>query len=366
MKILSIVGARPQFIKAAPVGRELTKRGHENILVHTGQHYDYKLSKVFFDELNIPAPDFNLEIGANKPVLQMSSMMKELAPIVETIDPVYAILYGDTNSTLAAAITLLKIGIPIIHIEGGERNFTLDMKKVQPSSIPEEANRVLVDHISEVIFCASKRSVKNLEIEGITHNVYRVGDVMLDTFSQMSRMAETRSSIIKDLDLRRDGYSLATVHRAINTDDPNRLRQIIRGLRKSELPVIFPIHPRTRKMISENALNDELEGKHHLRIIEPVGYFDMIELEKNARVIVTDSGGVTREAFFAGVPSIIVDDTTAWIDLVQAGWSQLVGADEDRICTAQNSSRLPIEHEPLLGDGNTSIKIVERIGQWGI
>ncbi len=363
MKIISIVGARPQFIKAAPVGQELTKRGHDNVLVHTGQHYDYKLSRVFFDELNIPAPDHNLEVGANKPILQMAAMMKELAPIVELEKPSCAILYGDTNSTLAAAITLLKIGIPIIHIEGGERNFTLDMKMVQPSSIPEEANRVLVDHVSEMIFCASKRAVVNLENEGVSRNVHWVGDVMLDTFSQMSRMAEARSSIIKDLDLQKDDYSLATVHRAINTDNPDRLREIIYGLCQSNQPVIFPIHPRTRKVITENRLDDEIKANSNLKIIDPVGYFDMLELEKNARIIVTDSGGVTREAFFAGVPSIIIDDTTAWIDLVQAGWSQLVGADAERIGAGLNSADRPKNHDPLLGDGTASEKIIGYINE---
>lgn len=361
MKTITIVGARPQFIKAAPVGKELERRGHKNILVHTGQHYDYNLSKVFFDELEIPAPDYNLEVGPTTPINQMASMMMELETILQKEKPDCAIVYGDTNSTLAAAITLLKIGIPIVHVEGGERNFTLDMKIVHPASIPEESNRVLVDHISEMIFCASKRAVANLKREGITRQVYRVGDVMLDTFSQMSKMAETRSDVIQKLGLAKGEYVLATVHRAINTDKPERLREIIRGLCLSDIPVVFPIHPRTQKVINANGSGLEISKKSNLKIIEPVGYFDMLELEKNAKIIVTDSGGVTREAFFSGVPSIIVDDTTAWIDLVNSGWSYLTGADSEKIGKILRSIKAPKIREALLGEGTTSGLIIEKL-----
>jgi UDP-GlcNAc3NAcA epimerase len=364
MKIVSIVGARPQFIKAAPIGQELFRRGHENILIHTGQHYDFKLSKVFFDELNIPAPDYNLEVGANTPIVQMASMMKELVPIVVKEKPDCAIIYGDTNSTLAAAITLLKTLVPIAHVEGGERNFTQKMEIVHPASIPEESNRVLVDHISELIFCASKRAVSNLEREGITRQVFWVGDVMLDTFSLMRKMAETRSNIIKEMALSTGEYILATVHRAINTNNADRLREIIHGLCSCETPVIFPIHPRTQKVLGENGLDLEVTRNKNLRIIDAVGYFDMLELEKNARIIVTDSGGVTREAFFSGVPSIIVDDTTAWIDLVNSGWSCLTGADSQKISQAINSFTIPKIHEPLLGEANARTLIVDHLETW--
>jgi len=364
MKIISIVGARPQFIKAAPVGQELLKRGHKNILVHTGQHYDYQLSKVFFDELNISAPDYNLNVGAGTQVAQIAAMMKELEPIINSEKPDCAIVYGDTNSTLAAAIALLKTGVPIAHIEGGERNFTIDMEIVRPSSIPEEANRVMVDHISEMIFCASQRAVANLEREGITRNVHWVGDIMMDTFMQMSQMAEARSNVIQQLGLEKKKFVLVTVHRAINTDKPERLREIIIGLCQSDLPVVFPIHPRTQKVINENHLDINVSGNSNLHFIDPVGYFDMLELEKNASIIVTDSGGVTREAFFAKVPSIIVDDTTAWIDIVNAGWSDLTGADSERIINRLRNFSPPPTTESLLGDGQAAKLIVESIEKW--
>jgi UDP-GlcNAc3NAcA epimerase len=291
-------------------------------------------------------------------------MMKELEPIINKEKPDCAIVYGDTNSTLAAAIALLKTGIPIAHIEGGERNFTTEMEIVRPSSIPEESNRVMVDHISEMIFCASQRAVANLEREGITRNVHWVGDIMLDTFMQMSQMAETRSDIIQKLGLGNKKFVLVTVHRAINTDKPERLREIILGLCQSDLPVVFPIHPRTKKVINENRLDLDLAGNSNLHTIDPVGYFDMLELEKNASVIVTDSGGVTREAFFAKVPSIIVDDTTAWIDIVNAGWSCLTGADSQKIISALQSFDMPSIQKPLLGDANSRVLIVDHLEKW--
>ncbi len=364
MKLISIVGARPQFIKAAPVGTELARHGHKNVLVHTGQHYDYKLSKIFFDELGIPDPDYNLEVGANTPVNQIAAMMRELAPILEKEKPDCAITYGDTNSTLAAAITLVKLGVPIVHIEGGERNFTTDLRIVHPSTIPEESNRVLVDRISEVIFCASARAVENLKHEGMERHVYFVGDVMLDTFSRMSQMAATRSDIMNQSGLKKGEYILVTVHRAINTDQPERLKAIIQGLCESDIPVIFPIHPRTQKVMNETGLMDAIAHSSKIKIINPVGYFDMLELEKNARTIVTDSGGVTREAYFAEVPSIIVDDTTAWIDLVNSGWSHLVGADAVKIGAAIRSNLVPSTHRSILGEANSSVLITEYLEKW--
>jgi len=363
MKIISIVGARPQFIKVAPICHKMAENGIESIIIHTGQHYDYQLSDIFFDELNIPAPDFNLEIGEQKPVMQISQIIKGLFPIIEEVKPDCAIVYGDTNSTLAASISLVKQNIPIIHIEGGERNFTSDMKLVNSTTIPEETNRILTDHISELIFCATSRAVTNLENEGIVGKGFFVGDVMLDSFILMSDVAKKRSKIITNLNLKKGEYYLATVHRAINTDSPDRLREILLGLINLKYPVIFPLHPRTKKVIEKNKIF--LGGNESpIKFIEPVGYFDMIELEKNAKVIITDSGGVTRESYFAGVPSIIVDDSTAWIDLVKCGWSKLVGANSENIENAMNSPFLPINSDPILGSGDTSTKIIKKIVKW--
>lgn len=364
MNVMTIVGARPQFIKAAPLCAELTSRGHKNVFVHTGQHYDYSLSKVFFDELQIPEPDYNLEIGPLSPVKQISGMMNSLETILITEKPTCALVFGDTNSTLAASLAAMKCEIPIIHIEGGERNFTRDMKIVPAATIPEESNRVLVDHISSVIFCASKRAVENLAREAITDNVIWAGDISLDTYSLISQIPSNKSDILERLNIRSGEFALATVHRAINTDIPERLVEILQGLSKSEIPVIFPIHPRTRKVMVESNLFSRFTQSSNLRIVDPVGYFDMLALEKNARIIITDSGGVIREAFFSKVPSVIVDETTEWIDLVQAGWSHLVGADSQKICENIHSSKKPENWEPVLGDGTARKKIVSYLEKW--
>ncbi|MHC1783311.1 MAG: non-hydrolyzing UDP-N-acetylglucosamine 2-epimerase [Anaerolineaceae bacterium] len=364
MKTLTVIGARPQFIKAAPVGRELTDRGHRDVLVHTGQHYDYRLSKVFFDELGIPEPDYNLNIGSTTPASQIGAMMSALEPVLEKEKPDCVLVYGDTNSTLAAALTALKCQIPIVHIEGGERNFTKEYKTVAPASIPEEANRILVDHISTIIFCASKRAVENLSREGLSSRVFWVGDISLDTYLLVNSIQSNRSDILKNLKLSPGEYILATVHRAINTDYPDRLREILIGLSTQAFRVILPIHPRTGKVIMENDMLKELASKNRLEIIDPVGYFDMLALEKNARIIVTDSGGVIREAFFSQVPSIIVDETTEWIDLVQSGWSNLVGADSKLIIDSILSLKKPSLHESILGDGTTRKQIVDILEHW--
>lgn len=364
MKVMTVVGARPQFIKAAPICTELIARKHKNILVHTGQHYDYILSKVFFDELKIPEPTYNLEIGSASAVKQIARMMSSLEPIFLEEKPICTIVFGDTNTTLAAALCCLKCDIPIVHIEGGERNFDIQSQRVSPISIPEESNRILVDNISTIIFCSSQRAVINLKEEGITSNVEFVGDISLDTFMEISQLPSNKSEILQEYALPVGGYVLATVHRALNTDFPERLRAILIGLSKSKIPVIFPVHPRTKKIIDKEKLLSNIPSNSNLRLIEPVGYFDMLALEKNARLIVTDSGGVIREAFFSKIPSIIVDDTTEWIDLVQTGWSQLIGANETTIANKVESIRKPEKWEPILGDGMARHKIVSILEDW--
>lgn len=364
MKIITVVGARPQFIKAAPVCNELTIRGHDNILVHTGQHYDYKLSKVFFDELGIPEPKYNLEIGSASAAKQIAGMLGGLESILMREKPDCVLVLGDTNSTLAAALTAVKCDVPVVHVEGGERNFTRNFEIVPSYTIPEETNRVVVDHISSIIFCASQRAVENLAREGITKGVAFVGDISLDTYSSISNIPSNTSTILEQLDLKKGGYVLATVHRSINTDQPERLKEIIRGLSQSEVPVVLPIHPRTQKVIREEHLDEAIPQNSQLRIIDPVGYFDILALEKNARIIVTDSGGVIREAFFSKVPSLIVDETTEWIDLVQAGWSQLIGADAEKITKLIETMQKPEKWDAILGDGFARQKIVSYLEDW--
>lgn len=361
MKIITIIGARPQFIKAAQVRQIFQVNGHHEILVHTGQHYDYLMSKVFFDELGISAPDYNLEVGSASPAKQLGAIMVKLEEILALEKPDFVLVYGDTNSTLAAALTAVKGNFPVVHVEGGERNFSADMRVVHPSSIPEETNRVVTDHISAAIFCASQRAVDNLKHEGVVQNVFWSGDIMLDSFLQMSSIAQQRSGIMKSLGISAGEFVLTTVHRAINTDDPHRLKSILTALLSLNEKVIFPVHPRTRKLIDSLGMIDEINRSKNLSLIEPVGYFDMLELERNSRLIITDSGGVTREAFFCSVPSVIVDDTTAWIDLVLAGWSSLTGSQPQKIIKAAESLKRPLKKEPLLGDGNTSEFIVRQL-----
>jgi UDP-GlcNAc3NAcA epimerase len=364
MKIITVVGARPQFIKAAPICNELTLRGHDSILVHTGQHYDYKLSKVFFDELGIPEPKYNLEIGSTTAAKQIAGMISGLESIFMQEKSDCVLVLGDTNSTLAAALTAVKCDIPVAHIEGGERNFTHSYEQVPSFTIPEEANRVVVDHISSIILCASHRAVDNLVREGITKGVAFVGDISLDTYTLISNIPSNTSTILEQLGLETGGYALATVHRSINTDRPERLKEIILGLSRSKVPVILPVHPRTQKVIREEHLGEAIPQNSQLRIIDPVGYFDMLTLEKNARIIVTDSGGVIREAFFSKVPSLIVDETTEWIDLVQAGWSQLIGADSEKITQLIRTMQKPEKWDAILGDGSARQKIVSYLEDW--
>jgi len=361
MKVLTIIGARPQFIKAAELRESLHARGHREILVHTGQHYDYSLSKVFFEELSISEPEYHLEVGSALPSQQIGTILMKLEGILSEEKPDVVLVYGDTNSTLAAALAAVKANFPLVHVESGERNFWPDMTIVHPSTIPEETNRVITDHLSQVNFCASERAVENLKNEGVVRNVIWSGDIMLDSFNKSSGIAQRKSRILEKLGLKQKEYILATVHRAVNTDNPDRLKGIVTALLNLGERVIFPVHPRTRNMIEAFNIADSITQSQALEMIEPVGYFDMLLLEMSSRLIITDSGGVTREAFFAGVPAVIVDDTTAWIDLVLAGWSSLAGAETERILSAVRTHKPPTKKEPLLGNGNTSMTIVTEL-----
>ena len=322
MKILSVVGARPQFIKLSALSQELRKK-HQEIILHTGQHYDDELSQIFFSQLSIPEPDYNLGIGSAEHGEQTGRMLKGIEEVLLFERPDLVIVYGDTNSTLAGALAAVKQRIPVAHVEAGLRSF----KK----SMPEEINRVLTDHISSLLFCPTRTSVKNLKKEGITKGVYLVGDVMYDSLRQHIKRAEKISGIMKKLNLSKKDFYLITIHRAENTDIEENLNKIVEILSQLDKKTVFPIHPRTKKCLSEFNLLDKLGSRDHLVLIDPVSYLDMLVLEKNAKCILTDSGGVQKEAFFLKTPCLTLREETEWVETLKSGANQLVGLEIDEV-----------------------------------
>ena len=325
MKIVSVVGARPQFIKCAPVSRELRKE-HEEILVHTGQHYDPEMSDIFFDELEIPRPDYNLGVGSGSHGKQTGEILRGVEDVLLKEKPGLVLVYGDTNSTLAGALAAAKLHIPVAHVEAGLRSFDRTM--------PEEINRVVTDHISDILFCPTQTSVNNLAAEGITKGVHLVGDVMADALAYNREIAQRKSRILETLGLAGKAYCVLTVHRASNTDSRENLTNIIRAVGEAGVPVVFPVHPRTRKYLREYGLLASLP--ENIRLIEPLGYLDMIRLMGSAQKILTDSGGMQKEAYMLGVPCITLRENTEWVETVEAGWNVLVGADRDKILNTIN------------------------------
>jgi UDP-GlcNAc3NAcA epimerase len=346
MKIVSLVGARPEFIQAAPLSRVL-RREHQEILVHTGQHYDASLSQTFFDELELPTPKYNLDAGSGTHTRQTTKVMLRFEEVLEREKPDLVIVRGDTNSTLAGGVVTAKLNIPLAHVEAGERSYNRRM--------PEEVNRVIVDQLSDSHFCASRKAVEQLAAEGIRDSAVWVGDVLLDAMNQYRPKAHCRMEIFRKLDLAPGGYSLVTVHRAGNTDDFVRLRQIAQALEKVDERIVFPVHPRTAKALAEMGF----KFGRHIDLIEPVGYLEMILLEEQARLIATDSGGVQREAYFLGVPCLTLRDETEWCETVQVGWNRIVGTDPQHILDAWRTFTLPAERPAIFGDGMAS----ERIGE---
>lgn len=352
MKVASIVGARPQFIKAAPVSRQL-RQEHQEVLIHTGQHYDENMSAVFFDELGIPQPEYELGVGSGPHGSQTGRMLESIEKVLIAEAPEWVLVYGDTNSTLAGALAGAKLNIRTAHVEAGLRSFN--------RSMPEEINRVVADHVSDLLLCPSETAVDNLAAEGLTRGVYLVGDVMADALHFAIDRAARHSTILERLGLDEGCYLLATVHRAENTDNENHLRAILTAFARVQEPLIFPIHPRTRKMLLKFGLDALLTPNSNVRLLEPVGYLDMALLEKGARLILTDSGGIQKEAYWLGVPCITLRDETEWVETVQAGWNVLVGADTDRIEQATRSFSPPASRTArtvLYGDGQTSGRIV--------
>lgn len=347
MRIVSVVGARPQFIKATLLSRILRER-HEERLVHTGQHYDVQMSGVFFQELNLPEPDVNLGIGGLSNVEQVGQMLLGLQPLIEECRPDWILVYGDTNSTLAGALAGRLLNVRVAHVEAGLRSYN--------AAMPEETNRVLTDHVSSALFCPTSLAVANLEREGIGNNVFLVGDVMIDVLLKFRDRAG--QSALETYALTPRGYYLATIHRASNTDNPAALASIMAGFaRLPEMPILVPAHPRLRKAL-ETA---ELRPSENVRLIDPVGYVDMVGLTGSARIVLTDSGGLQKEAYALGVPCLTLREETEWVETVESGWNQLVGADSDRIEAGVQRALAssPAEHPDLYGDGRASERIAE-------
>ena len=379
MKIVTIIGARPQFIKAAPVSFAIAEYNRlsphisplTEIIIHTGQHFDADMSDVFFKELNIPRPDYNLGINSASHGAMTGRMLENIEEILIKEKPAWVLVYGDTNSTLAGALAAVKLHIPLAHVEAGLRSFNREM--------PEEHNRALTDHCTDVLFCPTETAVNNLRNEGFTNIVndgklvesidpslfaphaspltLNVGDTMYDAVLQFSEIAQRRSTILEDLGIKPKGYLLATVHRPYNTDIPENLQNILSAFLEINEPIIFPVHPRTRQKLNSLTVHQ----LKNLKIISPVGYLDMLVLEQNARTILTDSGGMQKEAYFFGVPCVTMRTETEWMETVEAGWNIVVGADRAKIVEAVKSFKMDNPRPELYGDGRAAEKIMQSL-----
>ncbi len=351
MKILTIVGARPQFVKAAVVSRAIQNTtGLAEVIAHTGQHFDANMSSIFFDELSIPHPKHNLGIGGGSHAENTGRMLKGIEDLIHVEKPNVVLVYGDTDSTLAGALAAAKLCVPVAHIEAGLRSFNRNM--------PEEINRILTDHISSLLFPPTEAAVKQLESEGISgEKVENVGDVMFDAIKLFNPVAEAKSTILETLCLDKMGFALCTLHRKENTDDKARLRSIIDGLGRTGIRIILPLHPRTNKMLTQ--FNISLPA--NITVIEPVGYLDMITLMRYSCVVGTDSGGVQKEAYFQGVSCVTFRNETEWVELVDLGVNVLVGADTLMISEAMTTSSSGFQIAEIYGRGNAAELISARL-----
>ncbi len=352
MKVLTVVGARPQFIKAAPVSRILCKE-HQEIFVHTGQHYDYEMSKIFFDGLNLPEPDHNLGVGSGKHGQQTGKMLAALEDVMLHERPDTVLVYGDTNSTMAGALAAVKLHIPVAHVEAGLRSFNRHM--------PEEINRVVTDHVSDLLFCPTQTAVDHLKKEGIGDGVWLTGDVMLDALLENVEVAAEKSNILDLLELSAEAYLLATVHRPSNTDQRQNLANIVAALMEIDEPVVLPLHPRTEKALKRFELYATLLGDDGVILTQPLGYLDFLELEQHARMILTDSGGVQKEAYFLHKPCITLREETEWVETLENGWNVLVGANKDEILSNMRGRKIDASPKELFGDGRAAERIVRHL-----
>jgi len=347
MKVVTIVGARPQFMKAAMLSRELRKR-HSEYLVHTGQHYDDLMSDVFFRDLGMAAPDVNLNAGSGSHAAQTAAMLEGIETVLLKQRPDVVVVFGDTNSTLAGALAAAKLDVPVAHVEAGLRSFD--------RSMPEEVNRIVADHLATYLLCPTETAVGLLRREGITAGVHHTGDLMYDALLASLPLAEKGArDVLRAMDVERSRYYLATIHRAANTDDASTLRRLIEALGALDLPVLLPLHPRTARALQATGI--ALPG--NIKATQPLGYLEMLALEANARCILTDSGGVPREAYFLSIPCVTLRKETEWPETLSGGWNILTGSDAAGIVAAAQRPRPSEPPLPAFGDGQAAKKIVE-------
>jgi UDP-N-acetylglucosamine 2-epimerase len=342
LRILTVIGNRPQFVKAAAVSR-LLRESHEELIVHTGQHYDDEMSRVFFDELGVPTPDRELHAGGGTNTEQTARILGLLEGEIATAAPDMVLVYGDTNTTLAAALAAAQAGVPVGHVEAGMRSFD--------RSMPEELNRVLTDHASDVLLCSTETAMANLQAERAVGAAHLVGDVMADVLLAFRPIAEERSKVLEEHGLEDGGYVAVTAHRAGNVDDPARLERLVSLLEALPGKVVLPLHPRTAARLEETGLRARLEASQGLVLTPPLGYLDFMKLAAHARAVLTDSGGVQKEAYLLGVPCITLRDTTEWVETVDAGWNVLVDLDREAALAALDGSSPPAERPELYGGG---------------
>jgi UDP-N-acetylglucosamine 2-epimerase len=355
VRLITIVGNRPQFVKAAAVSKRLRER-HDEVLVHTGQHYDDELSAVFFRELDLPKPDRELGVGSASHALQVSQIMLAIEAVAQEVNPALGLVYGDTNSTLGGALAFAKVGLPVAHVEAGMRSFDHTM--------PEERNRVLADHLSRLHLCSTETAVENLRAEGVTEGLCLVGDVMADLTLTMAPVAEQRSDVRKRLGLEQGAYLLVTAHRAGNVDDEAALARLVEVLEALSLPAVFPVHPRTRARLEATGLLTRLEGTGNLTLVPSLGYLDFLQLLRGAAAVLTDSGGVQKEAYLLRVPCLTLRETTEWVETVELGWNRLVGLDRERVLAALQDLDPPKDHPELYGGGHAAEAVVDAISDW--
>ncbi len=362
MRILTVVGNRPQFVKAAAVSPHLRERGEE-ILVHTGQHYDRELSAVFFEELGLPEPDHLLEVGSGSHAQQTAAAMSRLEPVMVESAADAVLVYGDTNSTLAAAVVAAKLPLPVAHIEAGMRSFELSM--------PEEVNRIAADSLSGLLLCSTETAVANLRSEGLGSGARLVGDVMVDVADRFGPVAERDSRGRERLAVDRDEYLLATVHRAGTVDDPaalGRAVEMLTAVADEFGPLVFPVHPRTKRALLRAGLAERLEASPRILLTEPLGYLDFTALLRGARAVLTDSGGLQKEAFLAGVPCVTLRERTEWVETVESGWNRLVGLDAAAALAATAAlierRRGEMPEPGIYGDGRAGERCAAELAAW--
>ena len=348
MRVLSVVGARPQFVKAALLSAELARRGIDEVLVHTGQHYDRGMSDVFFEQLQIPEPKYNLAVGSGGHGVQTGEMLKRLEPIVEDEKPDWVLVYGDTNSTLAGALTGAKLHVPVAHVEAGLRSFN--------RSMPEEVNRIVTDHVADVLFVPNEGAAKQLAREGITRGVKVVGDLMVDLALRVAEQIPEYPAILHKLNVRPREYAVATIHRASNTDDRAAFARIIEGLRGVGLPIVFPVHPRTRALAVEHGVGTD----DNIILCDPLPYVEMMALVARAEALFTDSGGLQKEAFVLKVPCVTLREETEWIETLEDGWNVLAGSDSHKIA-ASAKRIMPARQGTPYGDGHAAANIADAL-----